>query len=317
MNTIHLIRKTAAGILLSAMMVTSASALDIYWTNGIGGQVQADNYDGSGTSTLLTFRVIMRGIDLLPTADKLYVAGSDRILYADLDGGNMNQFFVTGLSGASGLAVDRINNTIYFSSSTGINRIDTTTGTGVATTNITSQGGSSEAIALDAANQHIYFLQESDNSLRRIGYDGLNETTLVTGGNITNPEGLALDTANQRIYVSNQGTGASNIVRYDFSGNFIDTPISSVSTAGPEGAAASSSQGKLYFTASDGSGGQIRRSNLDGSSLENSFITGLNSDVQQIALVPEPGTYALIFGAIGLAIALVTRKLRHRVTEES
>ena len=297
--------------------ILSAPALDLVWTTGVNSTVQGANFDGSGTTTLFTFGTILRGVDVLPTADKIYVAGSDRIIYSDIDGSNMNQFFVTGLSDASGMAVDRTNSKIYFSSSTGISRIDVTTGTGVATTLVTSQGGGSEAIALDVANQHIYYLQESDTSLRRIGFDGTGQTTLVTGGNITNPEGLSLDLANQRIYVVNQGSSSNgSIVRYDFSGTFIDTVISGVATAGPEGVLASTTNSKLYFTASNASG-QIRSADLDGSNLDNAFITGLSTDVQQIALVPEPGTYALIFGALGLAIALVTRRLRNRGSEES
>lgn len=299
------------GIVL--LSFSNALAFDIYWTTGLTGQVQATNYDGSGTSTLLTFGVTMRGIDLLPSANKLYVAGNDRILYADLDGSNMNQFFVTGLTAAQGLAVDRVNSKIYFSSASGISRIDVTTGTTITPTLVTSSGGSTEAIALDVANQHIYFLEESDDSLRRIGFDGTGETTLVTAGNLFNPEGLSLDLANQFIYVVNQGAASNgNIVRYDFSGNFIDTVVSNVPTAGPEGVAASSAQGKIYFTASDG-GGQIRSADLDGSNLNNTFVTGLGAaDVQQIALVPEPRTYALIAAILVLGLAVGSRAFRHR-----
>ena len=299
------------GVCVCALGAGQALALDIYWTTGLGGQVQAANFDGSGTTTLITFGVAMRGIGLLPTADKLYVAGSDRILYADLDGSNMNQFYVTGLSGAQGLAVDRVNSRIYFSSGDGIRRIDTTTGTGVATTLVTSEGSSSEAIALDPLNQHIYYLNEGDNSLRRINYDGTGQTTLVTGGNITNPEGISVDTVNQRIYVVNQGTSSTgNIVRYNFAGTFIDTVVSGVATDGPEGVVVDNTNDKIYFTASNASG-QVRSGDLDGSNLDNSFITGLNTDIQQVAVIPEPSTYAMIFGTLGLGLALLLRSRKN------
>ena len=312
MKSKSLTRTALLGLLSLTLFLGSAQAYDLYWTTGLSGNVQAANFDGSGTSTLITFGVNMFGIGLLPTANKLYVAAPDRILYADLDGSNMNQFFVTGLSLGHGLAVDRVNSKIYFTSSTGISRIDVTTGTTVSTTLVTSSGGGSEALAVDPINQYIYFLNEGDASLRRVNYDGTGEISLVTGGNIFNPEGLALDTVNSRIYVVNQGTSSTgNIVEYDLNGNFIGTVVSGVATDGPEGVAISNNEGKLYFTASNSSG-QIRRANLDGSSLENNFIGTLSTDVQQVAVIPEPSTYALIASALVLGIVLIARYRRQK-----
>ena len=110
----------------------------------------------------------------------------------------------------------------------------------------------------------------------------------------------------------NQGTSSTgNIVEYDLNGNFIGTVVSGVATDGPEGVAISNNEGKLYFTASNSSG-QIRRANLDGSSLENNFIGTLSTDVQQVAVIPEPSTYALIASALVLGIVLIARYRRQK-----
>ena len=308
MNTLKIFTTIIA---LTTASICSSFALDIFWTNGTGSTVRGANFDGSGVTSLFTFGVIMNEIDLLPSQSLMFVAGTDRVIRANLDGTGVNQFFVTGLTGARGISVDRANELVYYSHDGGLSRINFN---GTGNTLISATPAGSESIRVDSANGFVYYTDDGSGQIKRINTNGTGDTVLSSDALYFNPEGIDINPDTGTIYTTNQGTTSNGtVVTSTLLGASPSAIITGALSHGPEDVAVDTINNKIYLTVStstSGSTGVIASADLDGSNLNTSFITGEFNDVQGIAVIPEPRTYALLFGLGALLVAAFCKMRR-------
>ncbi len=121
-------------------------------------------------------------------------------------------------------------------------------------------------------------ISPGSNLIRQANGDGSGVSTVVTG--LQEPRGMALDLMNGQMYWADPGASAIRRTNIDGSG-----PLQTVAASGDGSAdvALDVGNGKIYWTDSDntqvnngGLSGQIRRSNLDGSNVEN-LVSGLRN----------------------------------------
>ena len=124
-------------------------------------------------------------------------------------------------------------------------------------------------IAIDVANEKVYWTEEmGDNTgrIRRANLDGTN-VRLVVNLRTAPPHSMALDTAAGKIYITN---GWGKIQRLNIDGsNFEPNLITELDA--PGGLILDVAGGKIYWTEKTG---RIRRANLDGSHIQD-IATGL------------------------------------------
>ena len=226
---------------------------------------------------------------------------------------------VPNVRNATSLAVDVVNERLYWAEKTGntTGRIRSTNLDGTDVQLVTDLTSVPHGIALDAAGGKIY-LTNAWGKVQRLNVDGSNlQPNLITG--LDTPAGLALDVADGKVYwteagrirranldgsnVQNVATGLRNPINIVISGNRVywtqKTGANtgeirfanlrgqpnvrthhSFSQVSPVGIAVDAVENKLYWTTSRGS---IGRSNLDGSNFQPNFVTGLTA----------PGAFAL------------------------
>ena len=159
-------------------------------------------------------------------------------------------------------------------------------------TSLSSTNGN--ALALDQTNSHIYI--GTATGITRTDIDGSNATTISTEGDPIG--GITLDVSNQKIYYTVNVTGDRDIVRsINFNGTgattLVSSPVSSriarqidIDTVGQ----------KIYWTegVSSGSGGVVRRANLNGSSAENVNISSTSNPFGIAVDGTEPQLYGTL-----------------------
>lgn len=110
------------------------------------------------------------------------------------------------------IAVDTSNGHIYISSAGvlgGKNRIYRTNLDGSGATIFLSALTNPWGLAVDAANNHLYFTERDfGHSINRVNLDGTGQTEIYSAANFL-PEGIALDVPNNRIYVADDTSGAA------------------------------------------------------------------------------------------------------------
>ncbi|MBC2600758.1 Calx-beta domain-containing protein [Puniceicoccus vermicola] len=178
---------------------------------------------------------------------------------------------VTYASDPVGIAVDSLNNKIYWTDR-GFNTINRANfdGSDIETL-ISSNEFDSTAIALDTAAGKMYWVENDLQKIRRANLDGTSMETIIRTFDI--PSGLAVDVVNGLIYWSNS---AQEIRIANIDGSDSRQIIDSRSFVDLEGLSLSSSANKLYFC--DSGAGTIYQANLDGSVVE-PLITGLGQPV--------------------------------------
>ncbi len=156
------------------------------------------------------------------------------IRQADLDGTNPQSILSTSFE-PKGIAVDTLNNQLYWSNNNGrILRADISAGSLLNETIVIDESGVllnrlNLDIELDIPNNRIYWVSNWDGSIKTADLSAAdpNTTVQVLVSGLPNPRGLALDPANGILYYStNDTTGAKdnvaaiNQINTDGSGNF-------------------------------------------------------------------------------------------------
>jgi sugar lactone lactonase YvrE len=126
----------------------------------------------------------------------------------------------------------------------------------------------------------MYWLDMSDNNIKRADLDGSNVETLVTG--LTDPRSMTVDHGAGKIYWTDYGT--DKIQRANLDGSNVEDLITGLTN--PTGIALDTTAGKMYWT--DYSANTIQRADLDGSNVEDLVTTGL-TDPKNIALDTAAG----------------------------
>jgi sugar lactone lactonase YvrE len=265
---------------------------------------------------------------------------------ADLDGGAVNQSFITGATGPADVAVDSAH--LYWANVNGgggttISRANLD-GSGVTASFIAGASGP-YGVAVDGAhlywsndgggtigranldgtgaNQsfissgvspdgvavdgaHIYWIINSTGAIGRANLDGSNVNLSFITGGSA-PDGIAVDGAH--LYWANSGTsriGRANLDGTGVNQNFITT------ATGPGGVGV---DGTHVYWSNSGLLGTIGRANLDGSGANQSFITGASNPVG-LALDNPPGLSpgGLGFGSAGSPVPQGTVSAPQSVT---
>ncbi len=252
----------AAAQTIEVTVQSAQAPRKMYWSEGgpvgsAGREIQRANLDGSNIEVVITAEILnSHGIALDIAAGKMYHTdgNSDKIRRFNLDG--------TG-----------------------------TTETLVETRNLVDPPLAATAtapmgIALDLANNKMYWADQNANKIQRADLDGSNVEDLVTG--LDNPYAIALDLVNNKMYWSDWGT--DKIQRVDLMATFpVAAPssdIQDVITAGvgdSRGIALDVAAGKIYYT--DRSSDRIRRADLDGSNIENNLVNTRTLDDPNSPLV--------------------------------
>ncbi len=150
------------------------------------------------------------------------------------------------------IAVDYLTSKLYIADGTGGQAIRVANRDGSGSVSLVySVGITVSGIAVDAANQQIYFTTQSatatDDRVMRVNYDGSNPVTLFSGAaNFNQPTGLALDLSAGKIYVSD-GTGGQAIKVGNLDGSGTMSSVLSVGI-NVSGLALDASHQKIYFT---------------------------------------------------------------------
>jgi uncharacterized repeat protein (TIGR01451 family) len=183
----------------------------IYWSQATGGNAATNgvwraNADGTGVTQFLTITGGDYGIDV--AGGKLYYFPNDgtrNLSRINLDGtGSVPNFLpaVGGGSGTSGLAVDSVNQKIYFGTNTGSTigcaNLD---GTGI-NLNFTTTGGAGNdpaELAVDGTGGYLYYTAYRTGNIGRVALNGSNNNTAfitsLTGTGVVINYGLDIGSA--------------------------------------------------------------------------------------------------------------------------
>lgn len=161
-------------------------------------------------------------------------------------------------------------------------------GDGVATVSVSgaldSAGTNLRGIAVDAANNWMYWADNGSDTLRRSRLDGRECILLVEApGGSSFPADVRLDSHSQQIYWCDRDKNSIQRVGVDSTGRTL--VISNAAPSGPYFLDVDFSGGKLYW--GDFEGGSIYRSNLDGSARE-VVLTG-NHQTRGVGVDPAGG----------------------------
>jgi DNA-binding beta-propeller fold protein YncE len=126
-------------------------------------------------------------------------------------------------------------------------------------------------IAIDTTNNKLY-LTNAWGKVQRFNFNGSNfQSNLIT--NLDSPKNITVDIAGDKLYWTEQTDDTTGrIQRANLNGSNVE--LVKDLTSGPHDLAIDTVNGKLYVA---NSFGKIQQLNLDGSSFQSNFITGLDS----------------------------------------
>ena len=260
---------------LSSPADAQSSAVKMYWVETGSDDIKRANLDGSSTETLIgsglsdPSRIAVYG-------DKMYwmEAGIKR---ANLDGSspetlvnNARRIHHGGVY-LGGIALDTANDKLYWTQANTHSLHRANLDGSSPETLIGSGLNAPSDLALDVVGGKVYWLAFNSHTLKRANLDGSSVETLISSG-MGNPTNMALDVAGGKVYWLEFGT---RLRRANLNGTSIETIRNAEGTR--RGFTLDVAGGKVYWTetASD----DIKRSNLDGSSVETLITTGLSDPI--------------------------------------
>lgn len=223
-----------------------------------------------------------------------------------------NGIFVSGR-----LAVNSSNGDIYYAGSNSIiKRWEASSG--LVTTVYTPDGSIVSTITdftIDATNGHIYFTGNGNSAdyVRRIAMNGSGDTLLASFSVAANPRAVELDLINSRFYVLRENNAQTSqlVDRFNLDGSGQINLVTGATYY--SGIAVDPTGGSLFLAGV--SDGKIYRGGLDASGLTAIYTGGTSNALLAVSpsAIPEPSTYAAIFGAAALGLAVWRRRVALRV----
>lgn len=197
---------------------------------------------------------------------KLYISdyGADKIYKSDLDGSNF-EIFRSGVDSPNGLAIDYQENTIYWDTSSGIQRANLASNdVNQKEDFVTGQPNDPDGIDIDLVNRKMYWVNYN-GGLWVKNLDGTGETLLIPG-----VEGGSMLVVGDRIYYDEYaGSGDIRLKSAKLDGTNVTTLAVGI-TRVVYGLAYDPEGQKIYW--GDRNINTIMRSNLDGSNPEAWYV---------------------------------------------
>jgi DNA-binding beta-propeller fold protein YncE len=176
----------------------------LYWTEESTRTVRSATLEGLDVQTLFTSPLepsgdLPIGMAINPTEGRVYWANlqSNRIRYVGLDGSNPGILPIPAGASPYALAVDDVNQLLYWTSSfeKRIYRTDLATQTSEVVLTDSANLPSMFGLALDPQDGKIYWTDRDVPSIRRANVDGANIETVVTGETGTFFRDIQIDVA--------------------------------------------------------------------------------------------------------------------------
>jgi hypothetical protein len=168
------------------------------------------------------------------------IQGNNTVQRVDYTGNNnLTLFTATGAGGngvsrCTAIAVDLLNSKIFLADA-GAQRVwsMSATGSGLLAVATTAPNSFPSGVALDTANQQVYFTVsstvQSANLMQRVNYNGTGITTLFTAsGSVQCCTALDLDVTHATIYLSDAGPTSPALWRVPLGGGSATTVLSGI-----------------------------------------------------------------------------------------
>lgn len=237
------------------------TALTVFWANWAAQATGVVQVDGTGYGSLpRSLGPLMIEVDL--AGGRLYWSEywADGIFRSELDHDN-EVLLGSGLSAAHGLALDLAAGYIYFTQR-GTGSVSRMNLDGSDIVDLVTGLSSPHDVELDLVAGKIYWADEFAGTVQRANLDGSGVETLASGQG--GPTGVALDLQHGQLFWTERSAGRVDRSALDGSGAVaIVTGLSE-----PLDVDYVEADGRIYFT-EVGADGWLRRSNDDGSGLEN------------------------------------------------
>lgn len=272
----NLIQKFIFIVFILLLFSFSSQAAYVYYTDYNNSKVHRIKTDGTGYELVSSGTVQPVNVAVNPYEGKVYWSSWSYgdIYKSDLDGSNRVSIFNNTVDNSlRGIAVDSVNNKVYFKHADKIKRmnLDGSNVEDFLTTSVTQ-------IEVDPTGGHLYW---GDNSrIRRANLDGTNVVDLITG--LSSVRNISLDTANSQIFWNQ--TSFSGTVR---KANLDGTGVTTIN-AGPLGyndGIAVGDNGKVYYT--EYSTGSVYSANLDGTGVQTLANLAPNSNIIGLAYLAD------------------------------
>ena len=305
MKTTHFLAFLSGLVFLATGLFAQQTYL--YWTDRTGGLVQRSDIDGSNVTTIVSGISTPEAMTYDSVNNKIYwlERGTGTIFRADIDGSNSETVISSLGAGLRNLAVDPTNSDIYWAiDSDGPSQVIRRANyDGTGTTTILSGLTDPQSIALDVPNNFLYYSDEGANRIARSTLAGTGLTTIYST-NTNDPERVVLNAAGTFAYWldGNAGGGTNSVYSGDLSDFSQTTLVTGLSS--PSDIAVTDST--IYISNFNG---QILSASIAGGGTT-TLVTGLGQ-LRSVTVVPEPSTYALIFGA-GAFVAVIYLRYRKR-----
>ncbi|MGZ5030129.1 MAG: hypothetical protein ACXV8I_05970 [Methylobacter sp.] len=205
-------------------------------------------------------------------------------------------------NGIRGIAVDPVNGEIFWSD---VNRhvISKADFNGKNQKDIvTTKLDFPSDVDIDVENKKIYWSDQSQNQIGRANLDGTGQTVIIpspcpanAGFSCTAGGNLAIDSVQKKLYwttaycsdssCSDPSTHLGDILRSDLDGANIESVVKAIGR--PSSIQVDPIGKKIYWT--DYVNDVVRRSNLDGSQVDDLFVVGKNNNPNGLTLDPKSG----------------------------
>lgn len=254
----------AMSILLGSLFIAQTAyadheqlfSADLFLPSFSNGFIERMNSNGTGFKSLVSTGGGMRGIAIDPVGNEIFWSDVNRhvISKADFHGKNQKDIVAMGLDFPSD-------------------------------------------VDIDVGNRKIYWSDPSQNQIGRANLDGTEQTFIIPSPCISNAGflctaggNLAIDSVKKKLYwttaycsdssCSTPSTYKGDILRSDLDGSNIEVVVTAIGR--PSSIQVDPIEKKIYWT--DYVNDIVRRSNLDGTRVEDLFVVGENNDPNGLAL---------------------------------
>lgn len=291
---LYVVLLASAALVHSFAQRSAYAGSKMYWTDGTG-KIQQAEINGTGVRDVAANLGSAGGIAINMEAGKIYWTNSanGKIQFADLDGGNIKDLVIEGISRPADIALDFGSGKMYWTDN-GLKAISRADIDGNNVETIIDAGLKfPKAIALDTAGGKIYW---SDSwypaAINRANLDGSGVETIVST-DLGDPSGLALDLRAGRIYWTDATVSTAKIERANLDGSDREQLVTS-GLYWPRGIVLGIDSNKMYWVDSR-QPGVIKFANLDGTGVK-TLVSNLGN-ILDIALDISQSTGLSISGS--------------------